>query len=52
MFVFLKDTDECAPPNQCGNNAICENTIGSFECIMCEDGFEGDNCQNGIDKRK
>ena len=32
--------NECSVlPDVCGDNARCENTMGSFRC-MCNDGFE------------
>ncbi|KAH9523902.1 hypothetical protein Btru_047362 [Bulinus truncatus] len=34
------DVDECLmQPPPCGNNAVCENTPGSYECL-CGQGFE------------
>ncbi|XP_033095614.1 mucin-like protein [Anneissia japonica] len=37
------DVDECLPNNEhnCSNNAVCNNTIGSYNC-MCKTGYEGD----------
>ena len=36
------DVDECAQEqDNCGSNATCTNTIGSFEC-QCLPGFTGD----------
>ena len=34
------DIDECIS-NPCDQNAICDNTIGSYDCA-CFDGFDGD----------
>ena len=36
----ISDINECLL-NQCGANADCTNTVGSFTC-KCRDGFEGD----------
>ena len=36
------DKDECAGSEpDCIENAVCENTVGSFKC-KCADGFTGD----------
>ncbi|XP_073235245.1 uncharacterized protein [Porites lutea] len=53
--AFLVDRDECqnSANNDCDQNAICNNTIGSFECF-CKKGFTGngktcsdiDECKN------
>ncbi|KAL9968341.1 hypothetical protein ACROYT_G026702 [Oculina patagonica] len=46
--VILEDRDECqnASTNDCDKNAICYNTVGSFECF-CKEGFTGNGttCQ-------
>ena len=34
---FCADIDECAM-NSCGDNGVCSNTVGSFNCA-CNDGF-------------
>lgn len=39
VFNFLTDIDECIG-NACGNNAVCINTLGSFDC-RCIDGYLG-----------
>ena len=40
-IVFtMTDTDECATA-PCSTNALCVNTIGSFQCV-CNYGFKGD----------
>ena len=40
---FFSDTDECAKPssNNCDSNAVCTNTVGTFNCA-CKSGFTGD----------
>jgi formylglycine-generating enzyme len=35
------DLDECADPNACGGNEVCENAPGSFTCA-CGPGFVGE----------
>ena len=39
----IADIDECADPaaNNCGENAACSNTEGSFSCA-CNAGYTGD----------
>ena len=39
------DINECVTGSLCDNNALCENTEGSFMCV-CKEGFDGDgfNC--------
>ena len=47
FFFFFIDIDECTSlgDNDCGSNALCTNTNGSYSC-NCKDGFQGDgiNC--------
>ena len=35
----LIDIDECAVPDSCQENAVCNDTFGSYNC-MCKPGFE------------
>lgn len=40
-YPFLKDVDECsASVSACDVNAICQNTIGSYQC-SCVNGYAG-----------
>ena len=46
----MKDVDECKDGSDwCDNNAVCTNTLGSFNCT-CKDGFttndEGKTCES------
>lgn len=46
--VIITDIDECINPNACGQNAICQNTIGNYTCV-CPEGFAGnpyDGCSD------
>ena len=41
FLTMYADINECADGlDDCGANANCVNTIGSFEC-QCVDGFRG-----------
>ena len=39
LLLYL-DIDECSFDTTCGNNSMCENTNGSFNC-HCDLGFSG-----------
>ena len=43
MAIIVADKDECESPesNNCGVNAICTNTGGSYVC-RCSNGYKGD----------
>ncbi|XP_042477618.1 wall-associated receptor kinase 2-like, partial [Macadamia integrifolia] len=43
-----QDVDECkvATKNNCSKNAVCKNTLGSYNCY-CPKGFYGDGFENG-----
>ena len=50
LSVVFIDIDEClfGLLNDCDDNAICTNFIGSYEC-NCVDGYSGDGKQcNGM----
>ena len=39
--LYVEDVNECnADIYPCHEDAFCNNTIGSYDCI-CEDGFDG-----------
>lgn len=44
MNHSFPDINECLVNNPCLNDAICENTPGSYIC-RCKPGFEGNLCQ-------
>ena len=44
-----EDIDECANADWCANDAVCENSIGSFTC-HCTEGWEGPQCQQDINE--
>ena len=46
VLHFNKGFDECGGSTICGDHGICDNSIDGLMCI-CDDGFEGDRCQNG-----
>lgn len=41
-FRNCTDTNECEPVNPCPKFSVCNNTVGSFECI-CIDGYIKEN---------
>lgn len=38
--IPLSDLDECWSSNACGTNAVCINTVGSYDC-RCKEGHAG-----------
>lgn len=44
------DINECVK-NPCRNDAICQNSIGSYKC-SCKSGYTGRNCETDIDDCK
>ena len=44
VCVTSTDINECLINNPCLNDAVCENTPGSYIC-RCKPGYEGDLCQ-------
>ena len=55
FLSFASDLDECQNDNthNCHQNAICNNTIGSFDCY-CKAGFTGNgkSCTGNSKKNK
>lgn len=53
-LFFILDYNECLDEktNDCDQNAICKNTVGSFECF-CKVGYAGNGktCQGKEDKQ-
>ena len=48
-YTFI-DINECdIGSDDCGNNSICANTIGSFTCT-CEIGYQGSSGRNCVGK--
>uniref|UniRef100_A0A672P634 Latent transforming growth factor beta binding protein 3 n=1 Tax=Sinocyclocheilus grahami TaxID=75366 RepID=A0A672P634_SINGR len=44
-FMFIQyDINECSDPSICPNEQ-CENTVGSYECIPCQPGYQA---QGGV----
>ena len=42
LIVFLIDNDECRlGTHKCHQKAVCQDTIGSYEC-HCKEGYSGD----------
>ena len=49
LFLFIfSDVNECQN-NPCQNGGKCTNVNGGYSC-SCVSGFEGKNCEKGIDK--
>ena len=56
MADSLSDLNECLGSHNCGDNARCKNTMGSFNCD-CLQGFQGngmtcldvDECSDSVD---
>ena len=49
LFLFIfSDVNECQN-NPCQNGGKCTNVNGDYSC-SCVSGFEGKNCEKGIDK--
>ncbi|XP_028411214.1 cartilage oligomeric matrix protein-like [Dendronephthya gigantea] len=45
------DIDECSIPNTCARFSDCMNTLGSYKCGECEEGYYGNpyvNCERKI----
>lgn len=44
-FSLISDVNECLNPDTCPGE-LCENTVGSYECVPCLPGHEaqGDTC--------
>ena len=42
FFVTVLDFDECQSPDSCGDNHVCNNTVGSYRC-ECPIGFVADS---------
>ena len=47
MFTDINECD--IGSDDCGNNSICANTIGSFTCT-CETGYQGSSGRNCVGK--
>lgn len=41
LFCSATDVDECSEsPELCDGQSVCENTLGSYECV-CQPGYQG-----------
>ena len=52
IIFHFTDINECDPnSDSCDNNAVCDNTVGSFTC-ECNDGYAGDGttCTGNFNK--
>ena len=47
-FTLILDVDECKN-NPCKNGGNCTNTHGGHSC-SCPSGFNGKNCENGMEQ--
>ena len=48
MFFFYLDVDECSPNNTCQNSGVCTNSVGSYSCDCTGTGYEGTDCDIGM----
>ena len=47
-FFVITDVDECSTTYPCQNSGVCNNIVGSYECVCTGTGYSGTDCDVGM----